>query len=136
MGKKLIGLVEKVKVIGEKEVDTYALFDTGASRTSIDTKIANKAKLGPIIKTVHLKHASLKHEIKRPVVRAVVNIKGRMFDVRVSIQDRAHMTFPMIVGRDILAGNFLVDPDKNKILFRKKVKKPYQLDLKKYVNSQ
>jgi len=135
MTKKVIGLVEKVRIRGEKHVESFALFDTGAKRTSIDPRLAKKANLGPVISTVKLRHASLKKEIQRPVVRAIIDIKGTLFDVKVSVQDRAHMSFPMIVGRDILSGNFIVDPERNKELFNRK-KLTDQVNLTKYAAEQ
>jgi len=134
MVKKTVGLVERVKIVGEKTVDTYALFDTGAKRTSVDTKLAGRAKLGPILKIAKIKHASLKAEIRRPVVGAMIEIKNKKFDVNVSIQDREHMTFPVIIGRDILAGNFIVDANKNKELFKKKKIGKNQVNLLKYIS--
>ncbi len=112
MSKNLVGLVEKVKIIGEKEVETYALFDSGAKNTSIDISLSDKAKLGPIIKMVKIKNPSLKTKVTRPVVRAVIEIHGRKFDVQVNLQDRSHMKFPIIIGRNIMSGNFLIDPEK------------------------
>lgn len=134
MAKKIVGLIEKVKITGEKSVKTFALFDTGAKRTSVDTRLAGRAKLGPVLSMVKIKHASLKEEIRRPVVKASIRIKGKDFDSRVSVQDREHMTFPMIIGRDILAGNFIVDPNKNKDMFKKKKIGKSQVNLTKYIS--
>ena len=133
MAKKTVGIVEKVEVIGEKSISTYALFDTGARRTSVDTKLAGKAKLGPIISIIKVKQASTKNEVRRPVVRATIKIKNKMFEVSVNIQDREHMTFPIIIGRDVLAGNFLVDASRNKELFQRK-KRNEEHTLMKYVS--
>lgn len=132
MSKKIVGLVENVEIIGEKSINAYALFDTGATCTSIDTKLAGKAKLGPIMSIIKIKQASTKSEIRRPVVRAIVKIKGERFDVKINIQDREHMSFPIIIGRDVLAGNFLIDAEKNKELFSKKKRKK-QPNLMKYI---
>jgi len=134
MAKKVVGIVERVKIIGEKTINVFALFDTGAARTSVDTRLAERARLGSPIKTTMVRHASMKNEIKRPVVKAKVKIKGNDFNVKASLQDRAHMTFAVIIGRDILAGNFIVDPNKNKELFRKKRRKADQSNLMKYVS--
>jgi len=134
MTKKILGIVEKVEITGEKTVKAYALFDTGAARSSVDTKLAGRAKLGPVISVAKIKHASLKREIQRPVVRAMLKVKGKMFDVKVSIQDRTHMSFPVIVGRDVLSGNFLIDPKKNKELFNKKKSGKPQSNLLRYIS--
>lgn len=122
MVRKVVGLVEKVKVRGEKPAAAMALVDTGAQYTSVDLKLADKAKLGPVIRTAKIKNPSLKGWIRRPVVRAIVEIGGGKFEVDVNLQDRSHMSFPMIIGRDILAGNFVVDPQKNLRLFRRRTK--------------
>ena len=133
MSKKIVGIVEKVKIMGEKTVETFALFDTGATRTSVDTMLAGRTKLGPVISVTRIRHASLRGEIRRPVVRATIEIKHKLFDVKVNIQDRTHMTFPVIIGRDVLAGNFIVDPNKNKELLKKKLRRS-QANLLKYVS--
>ncbi|RLJ09398.1 MAG: hypothetical protein DRP13_00130 [Candidatus Aenigmatarchaeota archaeon] len=117
--KEIVGLVEKIKIIGQKEIETYALFDSGARSTSVDTRLAAKARLGPIIKTTRIKNPSLKSETRRPVVKAKIQILNRIFDTEVNIQDRSHMSFPVIVGRNILRGNFIIDPYKNHKLYKK-----------------
>jgi hypothetical protein len=119
--KEIIGIVEKIKVIGEKSVDTLALCDTGATLTSVGIILASKAQLGPIVRITKVKNPSLKTQVKRPVVRAKIKIKNRVFDVDVNIQDRSHMTFPVIIGRNILSGNFIVDPSINGEMMRKKM---------------
>ncbi|MEE9406130.1 MAG: RimK/LysX family protein [Candidatus Aenigmarchaeota archaeon] len=120
MVKRIVGLVEKIKIIGGKgSAETYALFDTGARSTSVDVKLAAKVNLGPVIRTTFVKAASLKGRIRRPVVKAAVKIQGKKFDTEVNIQDRSHMTFPVIIGRNILAGSFLVDSEKGKDIFHK-----------------
>lgn len=121
MGKlQVVGLVEKIDIKGKRNVSTYAVFDTGARSTSVDIKIASKAGLGPITRTIQIKNPSVRGKIRRPVVKAYVNIKGKGFDTEVNIQDRSHMNFPIIIGRDIISGNFVVDPEKNARLFKEK----------------
>ncbi len=122
--KEVVGIVEKIKVIGENSVECYALFDSGANSTSVDTRLAAKARLGPIVKTTRIKNPSISSETRRPVVKAKIEILGKTFDTLVNIQDRSHMSFPVIVGRNILKGNFVIDPHKNyKLYLRLKGKK-------------
>lgn len=116
--KTVVGLVEKIRVVGEKSVETVALFDTGARLTSVDIRLASKAQMGPIVRITKVKNPSFNRVIKRPVVRAKIRIKGKVFDVDVNIQDRSHMTFPVIIGRNILSGNFIIDPTINKDLHK------------------
>lgn len=120
MSKKVIGLVENVILIGKKRFKTQAVCDTGAKGTSIDIKVAGKAQLGPIIRAAKVKNPSVKTSTERPVVRAIIEIAGRKFDVEVNLQDRSHMKFPVIIGRNILLGNFVVDVEKNHELWKNK----------------
>ncbi len=120
MAKETVGLVEKIKLIGDKgSIETYALFDTGARSTSVDVKLAAKVNLGPVIRTTFVRAASVKNSVRRPVVKAAIGIKGKKFDTEVNLQDRSHMTFPVIVGRNVLAGNFLVDSERGRDIFNK-----------------
>jgi hypothetical protein len=107
--KQIIGIVDKVKIIGKKEVETYALFDTGATRTSIDFEIAAKAKLGPIMGVDKVKGATSRGAKKRPIVKGIIEIKGRRFKRKMNLEDRSHMKFPVIIGRNVIRGNFIVD---------------------------
>ncbi len=116
---KTVGLVEKVKIRGKNTATTYALFDTGAKFTSVDIELAVKAQLGPVFKSSKIRSASLKTHTKRPVVAASIEVAGKKFKTGVNMQDRSHMSFPVIIGRDIIAGNFLVDANKNKGLFKR-----------------
>ena len=114
----IVGLVEEITILGKSPVKTLALFDTGAKISSIDIRLASKARLGPIVKTQRIKNPSFKQQTTRPVVKAKVRIKNRVFETEVNIQDRSHMTFSMIIGRNIIIDNFIVDPAKNLSLFR------------------
>ena len=118
-GKKLVGIVEKVEVTGRETIKTLAVFDSGARMTSIDVRLAAQAQLGPIVKTTKISNPSLRGQVRRPVVEARIRIHGRVFDALVNIQDREHMTFPVIIGRNIISGNFIIDTKKNLDLYDK-----------------
>jgi hypothetical protein len=107
--KRIIGIVDKVKIIGEKEIETYALFDTGATRSSIDFDLAARAKLGPIMGVDHIKAASSKRARKRPIVKGIIEIKGKRFKRKINLEDRSHLKYPVIIGRNLLRGNFIID---------------------------
>lgn len=130
-GKKTVGIVEPVVISGGKNVKTYALFDTGAKATSVDIKLASRAWLGPIIKTVSIRNPSVKQKVKRPVVKAIIEVKKQKFDVEVNIQDRSHMTMPVIIGRNIISGNFIVDSAKNIKAFNRLKREVEQMRFKK-----
>jgi len=116
---KIVGLVEKVKIKGKKSATTYALFDTGARYTSVDIELAVKTQLGPVIRSSKIRAASKKGPTKRPVVEAQIEVMGKKFRLGVNMQDRSHMSFPVIIGRDIISGNFIVNASKNQQLFKK-----------------
>lgn len=119
MVKEIVGLVEEVKIIGKRTLASLAVFDSGATSTSVDLELASKAGLGPVTKVTRIRNPSMKGRVRRPVVKAKIEIKGRVFETEVNLQDRSHMKFPVIIGRNILAGNFLVDPQRNSGLFKK-----------------
>lgn len=121
--KKIVGVVEQIKIIGQESIQVFAVFDTGARSTSVDIKLASEAKLGPVLGTAKVRNPSIKKRTRRPVVKAEIEIKGIKFDTEVNIQDRSHMSFPIIIGRNILKGNFIVDAEINEELFKKKRKK-------------
>ena len=79
--KKIVGLIEGVKIIGRKTVKATALFDTGAKLSSIDTELAAKAQLGPVIRTQKVKAPITKHTVERPVVKVIFEIAGVREDV-------------------------------------------------------
>jgi hypothetical protein len=113
MAKEIIGIVERVTLIGDRNVSTDAVFDTGARLTSIDIKLASKARVGPIIRTTRVRNPSTKSVTKRPVVKVKVKIKDKLYQCEANLQDRSHMTADMLIGRNVLAGRFVVDPSKN-----------------------
>lgn len=112
-GMKTVGIVEEVEILGRERIRSLAVFDSGAKMTSVDVRLAARAKLGPIVKTTKIKNPSLKAEIRRPVVEARIRIKGRVFNALANIQDRDHMSFPVIIGRNITSGNFIIDTKRN-----------------------
>ena len=120
--KQIVGIVEEIILRGRERIKTTAVFDTGARMTSVDVRLAARAMLGPIVKTTKVSNPSLKTQIRRPVVEAEISILDRKFNCLVNIQDREHMTFPVIIGRNIINGNFIVDTKRNQDLHEKKVK--------------
>jgi hypothetical protein len=111
---KIIGLIERIKIKGKggsEEVD--ALVDTGAKLTSIDYRLAESIKPGPPVRTFKVKAPALKRVTKRPVVRVIIEIAGKRFETEANLSDRSHMKYPVIIGRNILYGNFMVDVSKS-----------------------
>ena len=123
--KTVVGLVEKITLIssnGEaKEVE--AKIDTGASKSSIDLKLASKLKLGPVIKSKMIKSA---HGNKmRPVIEAEIILAGKRMKSEFTLADRTHMKYDALIGINTLKHGFLVDPSMD-------VKKKSIIRLKKF----
>ena len=99
----VIGYIEEVVVLGPRGNKTVlAKSDTGATRTSIDAELAAEIGTGPILDIVKIKSGSLKSGRSRPVVDLVVGIGGTQHTVTASVEDRSHMDYPVLLGRDIL----------------------------------
>ncbi|ADQ66876.1 alpha-L-glutamate ligase [Halogeometricum borinquense DSM 11551] len=99
----LIGYIEEVVVSGTSgSTQAYAKSDTGATRTSIDTSLAAEIGAGPIKSMTRVKSGSMKSGKARPVVDLVIGIAGTQHTVTASVEDRSHMDYPLLLGRDIL----------------------------------
>jgi hypothetical protein len=99
----IIGYTEEVMVAGTCGTETIlAKSDTGATRTSIDAQLATRLGTGPIKDIVKVKSGSLKSGKSRLVVDLVVGVGGTRHTVTASIEDRGHMDYPLLLGRDIL----------------------------------
>jgi len=122
--KDVLGIVEKVKIIGQhREVEALALMDTGAKLSSVDINLAAEAGIGPVKRTTKIKSASKDSGTRRPVLEATVEVGGRRFRTEVNITDRSNMAFPILIGRNIMQGHFLIDSEKNSEMFRHVVTK-------------
>ncbi|MDP7179802.1 MAG: RimK/LysX family protein [Candidatus Woesearchaeota archaeon] len=109
-GKKVIGLTEKVTILGNKKEDKTlsARIDTGATKSSIDVDLAADLNLGPIIKSKLVKSAS--GNKLRPVIEASVKLAGKKLKGEFSLADRSHMKYMVLIGQNLLKKGFLVDP--------------------------
>jgi len=115
MKKMVVGLVEPVKIIGGtgKEVKCDAILDTGATRTSVDIAVARKAELGPVLGSVRVKSKTTSAGfVRRLEVPCKVVLNGKVFESVVNITDRRDMYTKVLIGRNILFGNFVVDVEK------------------------
>ena len=99
----VIGYIEEVVVTGTSgSTQSLAKSDTGATRTSIDTSLAAEIGAGPIKSMTRVKSGSVKGGKARPVVDLVIGIGGNQHTVTASVEDRGHMEYPLLLGRDIL----------------------------------
>jgi hypothetical protein len=119
-GKKVSGLVEVVQVKGKKGfVKKRALFDTGATRTCIDVRTAAKAGVGPIVSSVRIKSASSpRGYTRRAIAEAVIIVKGKRIKTGVNIEDREGLPYSVLIGRDIIHNNFIIDVSRTHSTFK------------------
>jgi hypothetical protein len=112
MTKRIIGLTEKIKIIGPegKKKIILARIDTGATISSMDTKIAAQLNLGPVVKTKRIK--STHGSSSRAVIFAKVKVARKVMKAEFTLADRKHMKFPILIGQNILRRGFLIDPTK------------------------
>jgi len=107
----ILGLTANVSLQGNnvQAEELIARVDTGATSSSIDIKLAEQLKLGPIIRSKIVKSASgIK---KRPIIRAKIKINGAIIEAEFTLADRGHMTYQLLIGQNILKkGNFIIDP--------------------------
>lgn len=105
LSKTIVGLVEEVAINGHSAL---ARIDTGAATSSIDLGLASELRLGPLVakRTIRSTHGRR----TRPVVKASVAIGGRKIKASFTVIHRAQMRYPILIGRNILRKNFLIDP--------------------------
>lgn len=112
-GKPKIGVTEKVYLAGySDQFSIDSKVDTGATRTSIDIELAAELGLGPIKNFVSVKSGNSKESSKRPIVPLTLKLKGLEHHIDASVEDREHMNYDIILGRDILK-NYQIVPDEN-----------------------
>ena len=109
----VVGLNERVTVYGPKgkKKEVMARIDTGATKSSVDVKLAADLELGPILKSKVVKSAS--GNTLRPVIHAEIEIADKRIGSEFTMADRSHMKYSVLIGQNILKDNkFLVDPTK------------------------
>lgn len=107
-----VGVFEEVKIKGKngRRLTVTAKLDTGATRSSIDRKIAEELGLlteDNIILTRRFRSALGVAE--RPVIGITFWLKGKKIKTAVGVADRAALKKPFIIGTRDLRG-FLVEP--------------------------
>ncbi|MBI4145476.1 ATP-dependent zinc protease [Candidatus Woesearchaeota archaeon] len=111
-GKTIVGLIEHVRLVGkDNEMKVLARIDTGATKSSIDAKLAAELQVGPEIRTAMVRSA---HGVKRRgIVKQKVIIAGRHMNMEFTLADRSHMKYKVLIGQNILKRRFLIDPAKD-----------------------
>ena len=108
--RKCIGLVEKVTLKGKKKTITIdAKIDTGAVKSSIDSKLASELKLGPIVGSRIIKNTH--GSSVRVVIQARIVIAGVELTAKFTVADRKRMKYKLLIGQNVLKkAGFLIDP--------------------------
>jgi len=108
----VVGLNERITVFGPKgKKEVMSRIDTGATKSSIDVKLAADLKLGPILKSKIVKSAS--GNTLRPVIATEITLANKRIKSEFTLADRSHMKYSVLIGQNILKDNkFLVDPAK------------------------
>ncbi|MFC1705031.1 RimK/LysX family protein [Nanoarchaeota archaeon] len=109
--KRIVGLTEKVTIYGKKKRKRIvARIDTGATKSSVDARLAAELALGPVIKTKLVKSAS--GNKLRPVIKSKIKISDKTMHAEFTIADRGHMKYRCLIGQNVLKHGFLIDPTK------------------------
>ncbi len=109
--KAVIGLSEEVMIIGPlKSRKLMARIDTGATKGSIDIKLAKEIGIKKTKRKILVKSAS---GIKfRPLIKVEVKLGGKKIKELFNLADRSHMRYKVLIGQNILKKGFLIDPNK------------------------
>jgi hypothetical protein len=134
-GKTVIGWVERVSVAGNTLV-MDAKVDTGADYSSVHAddirhfvredrrwiEFALRGRDGsteilqrPLLRTSRIKTKPPGLE-ERPVVMLEICVGGSKRLAQVNLAQRRHFKYPLLLGRDFLGADYLVDPDSQHLL--------------------
>ncbi len=124
--KTVIGGEEYVRIL-PYGFTVPARIDTGAATTSLDARnirveestvtFALPPKWGGATIKAHIvdwKYVrTSKSREKRPVIELELRIASKRLRARVNLNDRSRMRYPLLIGRNVITGNFLVDPSRS-----------------------
>ena len=138
--KKRIGWWEWVLLDGVTSEPVRAKIDTGAETSSLHAeKLSVIERDGEMIAKFRFKKRVCEAKVielrsikssngtssLRPVVELAIEIAGETFMTQFSLADRSEMRFPVLLGRETLAGRFLVDAEDKQVLGTlREVKRP------------
>ena len=134
--KAMVGETEII-VAEEAGLAYLARIDTGARTTSIhavDLKIENPSpdkeqNIGKQVTFVTFNDQQERRQLRRPIVDVTevrnaqgteyrymvpmtLDWQGRKKDIHINLRDRSAMTYKLLIGRDWLRGDYLVDVEK------------------------
>ncbi|MDH5020295.1 ATP-grasp domain-containing protein [Halobacterium rubrum] len=102
-GDDVLGYTTRVAVSGcDGAAEAVAKSDSGARRTSVDAELAGRVGAGPLVGTTSVRSGSARGTETRPLVDLDVRVSGEWRTVTASVADRTDMTYPVLLGRDLL----------------------------------
>lgn len=132
--KRIAGWIERIVMLPSKTV-TLAKLDTGAKTSSIHaedierferrgrrwvrytlvlkeskTRVHRIARESPLVRRVYIKDHESEPDA-RPVVDLEFCMDGRRHAAHFSLVDRSAFLYSVLLGREFLAGSFVVDPE-------------------------
>jgi len=135
-GKQLIGNVEDIH-IEPPDVVLPARVDTGAESSSLDARDLKEFMRDgspwvrfhtvdsrgqptkdieqPVVRHVRIQQANSTEVERRPVVRLQVRIGGHTELAEFTLSDRSHLTYPVLIGRNVLSDVMVVDVSQSRI---------------------
>ncbi len=136
--KPIIGRVEKVKVANLSRKFIHARIDTGATISSLWASNIHADDDGLHFTLFGEGHPLYTGEVidfaeydKRPVrssngqaelryqIKTPIKIKGKKVNARFTLADRSSQVYPILIGRNVLRGKFVVDVAQGKPMIKK-----------------
>jgi hypothetical protein len=133
-GKQIAGWVERITLLPSRTL-ALAKLDTGAKTSSIHAEDIERFERGgrafvrytlvvkesktavhrleresPVVRKVYIKDHD-KQSDARPVVELEFCMNGRRHSARFSLVDRSAFLYSVLLGREFLAGAYVVDPE-------------------------
>lgn len=127
--KPQLGWIELVRFLPENLIVTAKL-DTGADTSSLDARDLTQFERGgrpwvrfsvsnhkgdttvferPVVRVVRIKRSETK-TTTRPVVMLAICLGGKFREEPVTLTDRSHLSYRVLIGRSVMAGRFLENP--------------------------
>lgn len=129
-GKTIIGNIENIDLVDLKLKDVPAKVDTGATTSSLHCEYIKKDEKKkkvtfiplddrfeayngkqitlPLDASIRVQSSNGEDEV-RPMVKMDIELKGKLVETYFTLTDRKELEYPILIGKDILSGNFIVD---------------------------
>jgi hypothetical protein len=104
----------------QREGADWVRFDVHPFQRDAETTVRAEA---PVLELRHVRSSS-GHATLRPVIRTAIELGGRRWSVELTLAARDEMGFRMLLGREALRRQFLVDPGRSYLLGKPPNSKP------------